>query len=91
MMSDVRINDVCEKNTRCEFCKMTEIRELCTRNEKRDMNMKSKRDDCMDGVLTSAPKTVSQHEQDGLKQDGLEQECMHLHDTKKLRTVCEKF
>ena len=41
MMSDVRINDICEKNTKCESCKMTEIRELCTWNEKRDMNIKS--------------------------------------------------
>ena len=30
MMSDMRINDVCEKNTECECCKTTEIRELCT-------------------------------------------------------------
>ena len=78
-MSDVWINAVCEKNTRWESCKMTEIRDLSTQNDKCEMNMKSKINDCMDGVLMSAPKTVSKHEQEtGLEQTiCMEQMCMH--------------
>ena len=41
MVSDVRINDICEKNTRNEQWKMTERHEMTASNEKCDMNIKT--------------------------------------------------
>ena len=60
MMSDLRINGVCEKITRRETCKMTEIHQMRASNEKWDMNMKSKQKiyESMDRVLISTPEKM---------------------------------